>query len=97
MLAELRACHFSADVDNGGMGTETAATYTAKLTDGPLEGKTITTKFLESGDPRPRLEIPANAGKSYIYTRRSGQEFESNDHPQRPSAVDYGFLEAVFE
>jgi len=79
------------------MGTASEATYTAKLTDGPLEGKTITTEFLESGDPRPRLEIPATAGKSYVYTRSSGLEFESGSHPQRPSAVDYRYLEAVFE
>ncbi|MGO4103523.1 hypothetical protein AB4Y63_06185 [Leifsonia sp. YAF41] len=79
------------------MGTASAATYTAKLTDGPLEGKTITTEFLDSGDPRPRLEIPATAGKSYVYTRGSGLEFDSSDHPERPSAVDYRYLEAVFE
>jgi hypothetical protein len=79
------------------MGTASAATYTAKLLDGPLEGKTITTEFLESGDPRPRLEIPASAGKSYIYARGSGLEFESNDNPEQPSAVDYRYIEAVFE
>lgn len=49
------------------MGTPATGTYTAKLTDGPLEGKTITTEFLESGDPRPRLEIPADTGtKRYL-------------------------------
>ncbi|MGO7983537.1 hypothetical protein ACC691_37455 [Rhizobium johnstonii] len=44
--------------------------YTAKLTDGPLEGRTVTTAFLDSGDPQPRIEIPAPAGgKRYLYSR----------------------------
>ncbi|MBG6058626.1 hypothetical protein RCH16_002275 [Cryobacterium sp. MP_M5] len=80
------------------MGTPTTGTYTAKLTDGPLEGKTITTEFLESGDPRPRLEIPADTGtKRYLYTRGAGLEFESSEFPERPTAVDYRYLEAVFD
>ena len=55
------------------MGTTSTGTYTAKLTDGPLEGKTITAEFLESGDPRPRLEIKAESGgKHYLYTRGGG-------------------------
>ncbi|MDJ0324424.1 hypothetical protein QMG61_11700 [Cryobacterium sp. PH31-AA6] len=79
------------------MGTPTTGTYTAKLTDGPLEGKTITTDFLESGDPRPRLEIPADAGaKRYVYARGTGLEFDSSEFPDRPTAVDYRYLEAVF-
>lgn len=69
-------------------------TYTAKLTDGPLEGRTITTEFLEGGDPRPRLEIPG-AGKHYLYVRGSGLEFDG-DGTQRPTAVEYRYLEAVF-
>jgi hypothetical protein len=45
-------------------------TYTAKLTDGPLEGKTIRKEFLASGDPQPRIEIPVESGrKRYLYTR----------------------------
>jgi hypothetical protein len=81
------------------MDTSTA-TYTAKLTDGPLEGKTITTEFLESGDPRPRIEIPAEAGsgKRYLYARAAGVEFASEDSgSDRPSAVDYRYLEALFD
>lgn len=74
-------------------------TYTAKLTDGPLEGKTITTEFLESGDPQPRIEIAADgAGKRYLYTRGAGVEFSSDDSAnRRPSAVDYRYLEALFD
>lgn len=81
------------------MGTTSIGTYTAKLTDGPLEGKTITAEFLESGDPRPRLEIRAESGsKHYLYTRGGGVEFASDDAlDSRPSAVDYHFLEAVFD
>jgi len=33
------------------MDTSTTGSYTAKLIDGPLEGKTVATAFLESGDP----------------------------------------------
>ncbi|QTX05413.1 hypothetical protein [Agromyces archimandritae] len=71
------------------MGTA-LGTYTAKLSDGPLEGRTISTAFLESGDPRPRLEIPG-AGKRYIYSRGAGLEYE--DSGDRPSAVEYRFIE----
>lgn len=77
------------------MGT-TTGTYTAKLTDGPLQGKTITTAFLESGEPQPRIEIPAEAGKRYLYARGSGREFEGSESEARPSAVDYRYLEALF-
>ncbi|MGA0568993.1 hypothetical protein ACO2Q7_16805 [Rathayibacter sp. KR2-224] len=80
------------------MGTSLSGAYTAKLTDGPLEGKTITTGFLESGEPQPRLEITAGNGeKRYVYTRSGGVEYasESGDS-ERPTAVDYRYLEAVF-
>jgi hypothetical protein len=79
------------------MGTPAQGTYTAKLTDGPLEGKTVTTAFLESGDPRPRIEIPADHGKRYLYARSAGLEFDSVEHPDKPSAVDYRYLEALFD
>ncbi|TFC50829.1 hypothetical protein E3T26_08215 [Cryobacterium sp. TMT1-21] len=80
------------------MATTATGTYTAKLTDGPLEGKTVTTEFLESGDPRPRLEIPADSGKKrYLYMRGAGLEFGSSEFPERPTAVDYRFIEAVFD
>ncbi|WP_022884823.1 hypothetical protein [Glaciibacter superstes] len=80
------------------MATTSTGTYTAKLTDGPLEGKTISVTFLDSGDPQPRIEIPADsAGKRYLYARGAGLEFENEEHTDRPSAVDYRYLEAVFE
>ncbi|HEV7182943.1 MAG: hypothetical protein ABI130_08850 [Leifsonia sp.] len=80
------------------MATTSTTTYTAKLTDGPLEGKTVTTEFLDSGDPRPRIEISAGSGdKRYLYARSSGIEFASDDAlDHRPSAVEYRYLEAVF-
>jgi hypothetical protein len=68
-------------------------TYTAKFTDGPLEGKTIRTDFTEAGEPRATLTIPVQDGaKHYVYRRSSGLEFAESD---RPSAVDYRYAEAV--
>jgi hypothetical protein len=80
------------------MATTSTTTYTAKLIDGPLEGITVTTEFLDSGVPRPRLEIPAGSGtKRYLYVRSSGIEFSSDDAlDERPSAVEYRYLEALF-
>jgi len=79
----------------------TTTMYTAKLIDGPLEGKTISTGFLDSGDARPRLEISASVGsKHYLYVRASGdeREYASDDgRGDRPTAVSYRFLETVFD
>ena len=60
------------------MNTSTTDSYTAKLIDGPLEGKTVATAFLESGDPRPRLELGTDPGKHYVYARGAGLEFEGD-------------------
>lgn len=69
--------------------------YTAKFIDGPLEGKTISTAFLESGDPQPRLEIPsADPDKRYLYVHAGGLEFEADS--SQPTAVNYRYLQAVF-
>jgi hypothetical protein len=78
------------------MDTSSASSYTAKLIDGPLEGKTVATAFLETGDPRPRLELNADAGKRYIYARGAGLEF-SAENDDRPTAVEYRFIETVFD
>lgn len=78
------------------MNTSSAGSYTAKLIDGPLEGKTVATAFLESGDPRPRLELSTDAGKRYIYSRGGGLEFDSAGSSS-PSAVEYRFIETVFD
>lgn len=78
------------------MDTSSHGSYTAKLIDGPLEGKTVATAFLDSGDPRPRLELSTDAGKHYIYSRSSGLEFETPGD-SHPSAVDYRFIETVFD
>ncbi len=77
------------------MDTSTSS-YTAKLIDGPLEGKTVSTAFLDTGDPRPRLELNADKGKRYIYTRGAGLEFSADDD-DRPTAVEYRFIETVFD
>ncbi|RDV45672.1 hypothetical protein DOE76_06240 [Leifsonia sp. ku-ls] len=79
----------------------TTTTYTAKLIDGPLEGKTIATDFLDSGDARPRLEISAAAGtKHYLYVRAAGSEVEyasEDGHGHLPTAVAYRYVETVFD
>ncbi|WP_295122686.1 hypothetical protein [uncultured Leifsonia sp.] len=83
------------------MATTSMTTYTAKLIDGPLEGKTISTSFLDSGVPQPRLELAApSGGKHYLYVRGSASETEyASDDPTAslPSAVAYRYVETVFE
>lgn len=78
------------------MDTSTTGSYTAKLIDGPLEGKTVATAFLDSGDPRPRLELKTDQGKHYVYSRAAGLEFATSGD-DRPSAVEYRFIETVFD
>ena len=78
------------------MDTTQARGYTAKLIDGPLEGKTISTTFLESGDPQPLIEISAEAGdKRFSYARAGGLEF-AGDAGERPTAVEYRYRETLF-
>lgn len=82
------------------MGNSERASYTAKFTDGPLEGKTMRVNFLSSGDPQPQLEIPAETstadGKRYLYARGTEFEYDGGDpSSERPSAVDYRYLHAV--
>ena len=78
------------------MDTSSTSSYTAKLIDGPLEGKTVATAFLDSGDPQPRLELNTDKGKHYIYMRGAGLEFSADDD-DRPTAVEYRFVETVFD
>jgi hypothetical protein len=79
------------------MDTSTERGYTAKLIDGPLEGKTLTTAFLDSGEPRARIEIAAPAGgKRLVYVRTAGLEFEA-EGDARPTAADYRYLETLFD
>ncbi len=69
--------------------------YTAKLADGPLEGKTVRTDFTDAGEPQARLSIPAPANqKTYLYRRSAGLEFADSD---RPSAVEYRYVEAIVD
>jgi len=82
----------------GVMGTATAGgTYTAKLLDGPLEGRTLAASFLDTGDPQGRIVIRANdRGKKYIY-RRNGDISEFAEGTGAPGAVDYSYLGAEFD
>jgi len=74
------------------MSTQTS--YTVKLTDGPLEGKTISARLSDHGSPTPTVDVPSGtAGKVYRYARTTGEEYDDSG---APSAVDYRFLEAVF-
>ncbi|GAA4166071.1 hypothetical protein GCM10022286_30120 [Gryllotalpicola daejeonensis] len=80
------------------MGTATAGgTYTAKLLDGPLEGRTVAAKFLDNGTPQGRIVLPANdRGKKYVY-RRNGDISEFADGTGAPGAVDYAYFGAEFD
>ncbi|AQX81090.1 hypothetical protein BWO91_14920 [Plantibacter flavus] len=72
----------------------TRTSYTVKLTDGPLEGKTISARLSDHGSPTPTVDVPSGtAGKVYRYARTTGEEYDDSG---APSAVDYRFLEAVF-
>lgn len=79
------------------MGTTAAgASYTAKLVDGPLEGKTVSAAFLDDGAPQARIVLRANdRGKSYVY-RRNGEISEFAEGTGAPGAVDYHYLGAEF-
>lgn len=80
------------------MSASGSGSYTAKLIDGPLEGKTVSTHFASDGEPQARIEIPAGSGKSYLYTRGAGLEFDpAGDLTDRPTAVDYRFVQALVD
>ncbi|WP_245979572.1 hypothetical protein [Gryllotalpicola protaetiae] len=77
--------------------TTARGTYTAKLLDGPLEGRTVAASFLDSGDPQGRIVLPANdRGKKYVY-RRNGEISEFVDGTGAPGAVDYSYFGPEFE
>ncbi|QHF20754.1 hypothetical protein GTU71_07785 [Rathayibacter sp. VKM Ac-2762] len=57
--------------------TTTTSAYTAKLLDGPLEGKTLRRGYGDDQAPAARLEIPgARAGSRYIYLLAGGLEHD---------------------
>lgn len=78
------------------MDTSTRESYTAKLTDGPLEGKTLSTAFTESGQPRSQVSITGENDKRYIYSYAAGLEFDGEDD-ERPTAANYHYVETVFD
>ncbi|MWB99110.1 hypothetical protein [Agromyces seonyuensis] len=74
---------------------DTAVSYTAKLLDGPLEGRTFSTELTESGEPKSQLSIPVEVGKHLRYSFAGGIEY---DEPSgKPSAVDYRYAGADFD
>ncbi|GAB2519113.1 hypothetical protein [Paramicrobacterium agarici] len=72
------------------MNNTSGSSYTAKLTDGPLEGKTISIDFLPSGDAKPSIEVPVDEGKAYLYVQSGHTEFDTEDSDQ-PTAVGYRY------
>ena len=77
------------------MAATSSGSYTAKLTDGPLEGKTIRTDFTDAGEPQARISIPAASNsKHYLYRRSSGLEYGDS---AMPSAVDYQYVQSVVD
>ncbi|AAT88408.1 hypothetical protein ATY41_10820 [Leifsonia xyli subsp. xyli] len=83
------------------MAPTSTTTYTAKLLDGPLEGKTIAMTFLDEDGLRPRLELPSTtAGKRFVYVRAASAEVEFAPGDARtplPSAAAYRYVETVFD
>ena len=81
-------------MQNGGMDTS-SGTYTAKLIDG-LEGKTVSTGFLDTGDRSRGSSSTRDEGKHYVYSPRRGPRVRDDDD-DRPTAVEYRFIETVFD
>ncbi|MCW4458572.1 hypothetical protein [Microbacterium sp. MPKO10] len=77
------------------MNNTSGSSYTAKLTDGPLEGKTISIEFLPSGEAKPSIEVPVDEGKSYLYVRAGMEEFDAEDS-DRPTAVGYRYRTTTY-
>jgi hypothetical protein len=65
--------------------TETG-TYTAKLTDGPLEGTTVRTAFTEGGNPLARLEIPQGRETRPTSMSSAGPGLSSTVNPAKEIA-----------
>jgi hypothetical protein len=94
MVVTITGSHFNEE-ELIPMAAVTHGSYTAKFTDGPLEGKTIRTDFTEAGEPQARLSIPASSNaKHYLYRRSSGLEFADSE---QPSAVDYRYVQAIVD
>ena len=75
------------------MSTQTS--YTVKLTDGPLEGKTISARLSDHGSPTPTVDVPSGtAGKVYRYARTTGEEYDDSG---APSAVDYRYVQSIVD
>lgn len=84
------SCALRAMAHNWDMNNTSGSSYTAKLTDGPLEGKTISIDFLPSGDVKPSIEVPVDEGKAYLYVMTGDSEYEE-ENSDRPTAVGYRY------
>ncbi|QHC54918.1 hypothetical protein EV639_10299 [Rathayibacter tanaceti] len=69
----------------------TTPAYTAKLVDGPLEGKTLRRIYGADSAPAARLEIPGSReGSRYIYFLAGGLEHDEGAGA-RPTAAAYRY------
>ncbi|SMH46243.1 hypothetical protein SAMN06295885_2698 [Rathayibacter oskolensis] len=69
----------------------TTSAYTAKLVDGPLEGKTLRRPYGGESAPAARLEIPgARAGSRYIYLLSGALEHDEGSGAL-PTAAAYRY------
>ncbi|PWJ66970.1 hypothetical protein B0H03_101430 [Rathayibacter iranicus NCPPB 2253 = VKM Ac-1602] len=73
------------------MHTTTTSAYTAKLLDGPLEGKTLRRSYGSDSAPAARLEIAsAREGSHYIYLLSGGFEHDEGAG-SLPTAAAYRY------
>lgn len=73
------------------MHTTTTFAYTAKLLDGPLEGKTLRRSYGGDSAPAARLEIAgARKGSHYIYLLSGGLEHDEGAG-SLPTAAAYRY------
>ena len=71
--------------------TPVLTTYTAKLTDGPLEGKTLRRAYGDEQAPAARLEIPTGRnGSRWIYLLAGSLEHDEGAG-SLPTAAAYRY------
>ncbi|KQQ21148.1 hypothetical protein ASF48_11510 [Rathayibacter sp. Leaf299] len=71
--------------------SDTLAAYTAKLADGPLEGKTLRRPYGDDGVPAARVEIPTGRGSSrWVYLLAGSLEHDEGAGSQ-PTAAAYRY------
>lgn len=71
--------------------TTSSTAYTAKLVDGPLEGKTLRRPYGDESAPAARLEIPgARSGSHYVYLLAGALEHDEGSGAL-PTAAAYRY------